>query len=48
MQELSQFYNSLQSATAALEKLSGVLQERPAVPEPDARRRRCPDAPGAR
>ena len=25
MQELSQFYNSLQSATAALEKLSGVL-----------------------
>jgi len=34
MQELSQFYNSLQSATAALEKLSGVLQEQPAVPEP--------------
>ncbi|WFE30763.1 ABC transporter ATP-binding protein [Solwaraspora sp. WMMD791] len=34
MQELSQFYNSLQSATAALEKLSGVLDERPEVPEP--------------
>ncbi|MDM4720688.1 ABC transporter ATP-binding protein [Micromonospora sp. WMMA1363] len=34
MQELSQFYNSLQSATAALEKLAGVLDERPAVPEP--------------
>lgn len=34
MQELSQFYNALQSATAALEKLSGVLQERPAVAEP--------------
>jgi ABC-type multidrug transport system fused ATPase/permease subunit len=34
MQELSQFYNSLQSATAALEKLSGVLEEPPAVPEP--------------
>jgi ABC-type multidrug transport system fused ATPase/permease subunit len=34
MQELSQFYNSLQSATAALEKLSGVLAEHPAVPEP--------------
>ncbi|HLL67978.1 MAG TPA: ABC transporter ATP-binding protein [Micromonosporaceae bacterium] len=34
MQELSQFYNSLQSATAALEKLSGVLAERPGVPEP--------------
>jgi ATP-binding cassette subfamily B protein len=35
MQELSQFYNALQSATAALEKLSGVLDEKPAVPEPD-------------
>ena len=34
MQELSQFYNSLQSATAALEKLSGVLDEKPSVPEP--------------
>ncbi|NJC69520.1 ABC transporter ATP-binding protein [Planosporangium thailandense] len=34
MQELSQFYNSLQSATAALEKLAGVLDEPPAVPEP--------------
>ncbi|MGE5828430.1 MAG: ABC transporter ATP-binding protein, partial [Micromonosporaceae bacterium] len=35
MQELSQFYNALQSATAALEKLSGVLQEPPDVPEPE-------------
>ncbi len=35
MQELSQFYNALQSATAALEKLSGVLQEQPDVPEPE-------------
>jgi ATP-binding cassette subfamily B protein len=34
MQELSQFYNALQSATAALEKLSGVLSEQPSVPEP--------------
>jgi ABC-type multidrug transport system fused ATPase/permease subunit len=34
MQELSQFYNALQSATAALEKLAGVLDETPAVPEP--------------
>jgi ATP-binding cassette, subfamily B, bacterial len=34
MQDLSQFYNSLQSATAALEKLAGVLDEAPAVPEP--------------
>lgn len=36
MQELSMFYNSLQSATAALEKLSGVLSERLSVPEPTA------------
>ncbi|MFI5906659.1 ABC transporter ATP-binding protein [Dactylosporangium sp. NPDC051541] len=34
MQELSQFYNTLQSATAALEKLAAVLAEPPAVPEP--------------
>jgi ATP-binding cassette, subfamily B, bacterial len=34
MQELSMFYNSLQSATAALEKLSGVLDETPTVAEP--------------
>ncbi|MQA25213.1 MAG: ATP-binding cassette domain-containing protein [Micromonosporaceae bacterium] len=36
MQELSMFYNSLQSATAALEKLAGVLDERPDVAEPAA------------
>ncbi len=36
MQELSMFYNALQSATAALEKLSGVLEEEPSVPEPSA------------
>jgi ATP-binding cassette, subfamily B, bacterial len=35
MQELSMFYNSLQSATAALEKLSGVLEESPSVAEPE-------------
>ena len=34
MQDLSMFYNSLQSATAALEKLSGVLEEEPTVAEP--------------
>jgi len=34
MQDLSMFYNSLQSASAALEKLAGVLDEDPAVPEP--------------
>ena len=36
MQELSQFYNSFQSAAAALEKLAGVLEERPTVAEPAA------------
>ncbi|SNS41097.1 ABC-type multidrug transport system, ATPase and permease component [Streptosporangium subroseum] len=34
MQEISQFYNTFQSAGAALEKLSGVLEERPEVAEP--------------
>ena len=34
MQDLSQFYNVFQSAAAALEKLSGVLDEDPSVPEP--------------
>ncbi|WP_020577974.1 ABC transporter ATP-binding protein [Actinopolymorpha alba] len=34
MQEISQFYNTFQSASAALEKLSGVLEEQPDVPEP--------------
>jgi ATP-binding cassette, subfamily B, bacterial len=46
MQDLSQFYNSLQSATAALEKLSGVLDEQPAVPEP-ARPTSLPEPRGA-
>ncbi|MDN5726408.1 MAG: ABC transporter ATP-binding protein/permease [Propionibacteriales bacterium] len=34
MQEISQFYNSFQSASSALEKLSGVLEEEPTVAEP--------------
>ncbi|SDF14432.1 ABC-type multidrug transport system, ATPase and permease component [Blastococcus fimeti] len=34
LQDIAMFYNSYQSATAALEKLSGVLEERPTVPEP--------------
>ncbi len=34
MQEISQFFNTFQSASAALEKLSGVLGEAPSVPEP--------------
>ncbi len=34
MQDISQFYNTFQSASAALEKLSGVLEEQPTVVEP--------------
>ncbi|MGH3461591.1 MAG: ABC transporter ATP-binding protein, partial [Kribbellaceae bacterium] len=36
MMEISQFYNTFQSASAALEKLSGVLEEEPTVAEPAA------------
>jgi ABC-type multidrug transport system fused ATPase/permease subunit len=34
MEDVAVFYNSLQSATAALEKIAAVLAEDPAVPEP--------------
>jgi ABC-type multidrug transport system fused ATPase/permease subunit len=34
LQDLSQFYNVFQAAGAALEKISGVIEERPTVPEP--------------
>jgi ABC-type multidrug transport system fused ATPase/permease subunit len=36
MQDLSQFYNIFQAAGAALEKLAGVIEESPTVPEPVA------------
>ena len=36
IQELSQVYNVFQAAAAALEKLSGLLEEKPSVPEPVA------------
>jgi len=36
LQDLSQFYNVFQAAGAALEKLAGVLEESPTVPEPKA------------
>jgi ATP-binding cassette subfamily B protein len=36
MQDLSQFYNTFQAAGAALEKLAGVIEESPTVPEPEA------------
>ncbi|PZS27997.1 MAG: ABC transporter [Pseudonocardiales bacterium] len=34
MEDVAIFYNSLQSASAALEKIAAVLAERPSVPEP--------------
>ena len=34
MEEMAQFYNSYQSAAAALEKISGVLEEEPSVADP--------------
>jgi len=33
-EEMAMFYNSYQSAAAALEKISGVLEEKPSVPDP--------------
>ena len=36
MQDLSQFYNIFQAAGAALEKLAGVIEEAPTVPESPA------------
>jgi ABC-type multidrug transport system fused ATPase/permease subunit len=46
MQDVSQFYNTFQSASAALEKLSGVLEEEPSVEEPRLPTP-LPDAEGA-
>jgi len=34
MQEISQFFNTFQSASSALEKLAGVLAERPGIADP--------------
>ena len=34
MEQLAMFYNSFQSANSGLEKISGVLEEEPSVPEP--------------
>jgi ABC-type multidrug transport system fused ATPase/permease subunit len=34
MQEISQFFNTFQSAASALEKLAGVLAERPSIEDP--------------
>ena len=38
LQDVSQFYNTFQSAASALEKISGVLEEEPSVAEPTGRR----------
>ncbi|MCS5499270.1 ABC transporter ATP-binding protein/permease [Cnuibacter physcomitrellae] len=35
MEDMAMFYNSYQSAAAALEKISGVLEERPGVADPE-------------
>jgi len=35
MEQIAIFYNSYQAASSALEKISGVLQEEPSVPEPE-------------
>ncbi len=35
MEDIAIFYNSYQSASSALEKISGVLEEEPSVPEPE-------------
>jgi ABC-type multidrug transport system fused ATPase/permease subunit len=45
MMEISQFYNTFQSASAALDKLAGVLAEEPDVPEP-AQPRQVPASRG--
>jgi len=44
-QELAMFYNGYQSASAAMEKISGVLEEQPSVPDP-VKPTRLPDATG--
>lgn len=36
IESIAIFYNSYQSASSALEKISGVLEEDPSVPEPDS------------
>lgn len=35
MQEISQFFNTFQSASSALEKLAGVLAEKPGIADPE-------------
>lgn len=44
-EELAMFYNGYQSASAAMEKISGVLEEQPSVPDP-VKPTKLPDAAG--
>jgi ATP-binding cassette subfamily B protein len=48
LQDLAQFYNTFQSAAAALEKISGVLDEEPMVAEPADPVQLPPPAAGGR
>jgi ATP-binding cassette, subfamily B, bacterial len=48
LQDVSQFYNAFQGAASALEKISGVLEEEPAVAEPAVPARLPPAASGRR
>ncbi len=47
MEDVGIFYNSLQSANAALEKIASVLAEDPSVPEPDEPVTLATPTPGA-
>jgi len=52
LQDVSQFYNTFQSGASGLEKIAGVLEQDPAVPEPAASarlpaRRAGPGEPGS-
>jgi ABC-type multidrug transport system fused ATPase/permease subunit len=48
LQDVSQFYNTFQSAASALEKISGVLEEEPSVAEPSSPAVLPPTATGRR
>jgi len=44
LQDVSQFYNTFQSAASALEKISGVLEEEPSVAEPTVSANTVPES----
>ena len=48
LQDVSQFYNTFQSAASALEKISGVLEEEPSVAEPSSPAVLAPTVSGRR